>query len=302
MAALEQMAANNFPERAVAMAAEIVEKNPPLIGLQEVYNFMKNGENQEPPFRDYLSDLLQALEDKGASYYVAAIVENLDLSLPIDTALVRLIDRDVILAREDVETEIVDLTSLCRQSMDGCNYKFVLEANSPILGTIAIERGFVAVDTDYGRFFNTHLEVQFPAPDNPFSAFFQSAQAMELIGLINALNIIDRPAGPVIVVGDINSSPEYESIPGIVSPYMQFINAWYVDVWTLRPGNPKGFTCCYEEDLSISEDLYERVDMIFSDLEPSRVKANVVGNDKADQTPSGLWPSDHAGVVVRIEF
>ena len=186
--------------------------------------------------------------------------------------------------------------------MDGCNYKFVLEANSPILGTIAIERGFVAVDTDYGRFFNTHLEVQFPAPDNPFSAFFQSAQAMELIGLINVLNFLDPPAGPVIVVGDINSSPEYESIPGIVSPYMQFINAGYMDVWTLRPGTPKGFTCCYEEDLSIPADLYERVDMIFSDVEPGRVKANVVGNDKADQTPSGLWPSDHAGLVVRIEF
>ncbi len=25
-------------------------------------------------------------------------------------------------------------------------------------------------------------------------------------------------------------------------------------------------------------------------------------NDEADQTPSGLWPSDHAGVVARMKF
>ena len=57
-----------------------------------------------------------------------------------------------------------------------------------------------------------------------------------------------------------------------------------------------------DEDLSIPADLYERIDVIFSNEVPNRVKANVLGNDEADQTPSGLWPSDHAGVAARIEF
>lgn len=302
MTVLDQMAANNFQERAVALAAEIVEKNPHLVGLQEVYNFTINGANQGPPFRDYLEDLLLALENQGASYYVAATVNNSDLSVTLGTAEVHFIDRDLILARDDVETEVVDLTSLCEQSMDGCNYAAHISVESPIGIIIEIKRGFVAVDTLYGRFINTHLEVQFPASDNPLSAFYQSVQAMELIGLINVLNIIDPPEGPVIVVGDVNSSPEYASIPGIVSPYIQFLNANYTDIWTLRPGKPKGFTCCYDVDLSIPADLYERVDMIFSNLEPGRVKANVVGNDEAELTPSGMWPSDHAGVVARIEF
>jgi hypothetical protein len=70
----------------------------------------------------------------------------------------------------------------------------------------------------------------------------------------------------------------------------------------LRPGKPKGFTCCYDEDLTIPADLYERIDMIFSSVEPIRVKANVVGNDEEDQTFSGLWPSDHAEVVDRMKF
>jgi hypothetical protein len=28
----------------------------------------------------------------------------------------------------------------------------------------------------------------------------------------------------------------------------------------------------------------------------------LVGNDPDDRTPSGLWPSDHAGVVARLRF
>jgi endonuclease/exonuclease/phosphatase family metal-dependent hydrolase len=304
-AALMQMAANNFPERALALAAEIVEKKPHLVGLQEVYNLTINGGNSLPPFRDYLEDLLNALEGQGADYYVAATVVNLNLSLTIAPVDVGVIDRDVILARGDVETEVVDLTSLCppwRQSMDGCNYQFVASANTPV-GAIAFQRGYVGVDTLYGRFFNTHLEVRDPDPDNLLSPLVQRLQAMELIFVLDALNVVDPPSGPIIVVGDINSSPEDpDTIPEFKPPYMQLEDAGNVDAWTLQPGKPKGFTCCYDEDLSIAADLYERVDVIFSSEEPDRVKANVVGNDEADQTPSGLWPSDHAGVVARMKF
>jgi hypothetical protein len=50
--------------------------------------------------------------------------------------------------------------------------------------------------------------------------------------------------------------------------------------------------------------LYERVDVIFVSESPiNMIKANAVGNDEANKTiPSGLWPSDHAGVVARGEF
>jgi len=30
------------------------------------------------------------------------------------------------------------------------------------------------------------------------------------------------------------------------------------------------------------------------------VHATVVGDESADRTPSGLWPSDHAGVVASL--
>jgi endonuclease/exonuclease/phosphatase family metal-dependent hydrolase len=310
--ALDQMAANDFTERAEAIAATIVEKDPELIGLQEVYNIRINNMNDQPPFRNYQNDLINALADQGACYTHAATVTNLDLSFgPISVPSygpnISITDNDVILRRCDVTTTVVDLTEypLCRASADGCNYDTVAVANTP-LGPIPFERGYVAVDMIGNfpvRFFNTHLEVRLPDPDQPLSALIQSAQAAELIGLLNFLG----PApGPVIVAGDINSSPEDEIFDigpfTKVPPYTQFVFAGYSDAWELRPGKPKGFTCCFDEDLSFPADLYERIDMIFSDVIPNRVKANVLGNDEADQTPSGLWPSDHAGMAARMEF
>jgi endonuclease/exonuclease/phosphatase family metal-dependent hydrolase len=320
MAALQQVADNNFPERAMAIAAEIVEKNPHLVGLQEVYNITINGQNYLPPYRNYLEDLMQALEYQGASYYVAAIVKNTDLTVAFDGfPTIRVIDRDVILAREDVMAWPLNLPvcPIQNQSEDGCNYSLNASKSDTPIGDIEFLRGYVAVDAVIDslpvRFFNTHLEVRYPA-DDPAAPGIQAAQAYELINSIGVLNMLNQPAGPVIVVGDINSSPEDEVIiiedtddgfMFIVPPYMQFTGGvvpLFIDTWTLRPGKPKGFTCCYEEDLSEPADLYERIDMIFTNELPTRVKANVVGNDPADQTGTGLWPSDHAGVAARLWY
>jgi hypothetical protein len=72
----------------------------------------------------------------------------------------------------------------------------------------------------------------------------------------------------------------------------------------LRPGRPPGFTCCQAEDLLNPDSiLSDRRDMTFTlDMPLGMVKANLVGNDAEDKTPSGLWPSDHAGLVTRIQF
>lgn len=310
--ALAQMASNNFPERAEALAAEIVEKKPHLVALQEVYDITFNGENGPPPFRDYLDDLLDALDDQGASYRVAAIVDNINLPITVPSPsppydVIGVLDRDVILARYDVEADSVDLSSFCvplRQSVDGCNYQVVAIAEDTPVGDIPFERGFVAVDARVGdfefRFFNTHLEVRIPDPTNILSPLVQRLQAAELIFFLNLPTPRDFP---VIVAGDINSSPEDpDDFLGLMPPYMQLENAGYVDVWTLRPGRPRGYTCCFEEDLREPADLYERIDVIFSSELPDRVKANVVGNSESDRTVTGLWPSDHAGVVARLFF
>jgi hypothetical protein len=302
---------NNFPERAEALAAEIVEKKPHLVGLQEVSNFTIDGSNTGPPFNDYLEVLLAALEAQGANYRVAAFVKNVDITFPFASNMIGVLDRDVILARGDVVTEVVDLDGLCQVSEDGCNYQVIAQVPNPIapeLPPLAIERGFLVVDASVGnlsvRFVNTHLEEREVGPYR----VLQFYQAAELTGILAALKSEElNPEGaPLIVVGDFNSDPRDPVLDGpipIVPPYMQLTGAGYADTWTLRPGNPAGFTCCQEEDLlNPDSDLYERVDLIFSSETPAGVKVNTVGNDQPDKTPSGLWPSDHAGVVGRLEF
>ena len=311
-AALGQVAANNFPERAWALAAEIAEKKPHLVGLQEVFNFTLDGSNGIPPFRDHLTDLINALTAQGANYRVAAVVKNMEIQVPLFGRLVGVTDRDAILARSDVTCSVVPVAlSGCKPSLDGCNYQVAASVDSPV-GEITVERGFVAVDAMVGtrpvRFVNTHLEVKQlnPANPNPLMPAIQGAQAFELLSI---LSVFPNPnSAPVILVGDINSSPQDQIfVVGpytIVPPYKQLLNAGYADSWTLRRGSPAGLTCCQATDLlNPNSLLYERIDVVFSSKLPvGKVKVNVVGNDETDKTPSGLWPSDHAGVVTRMKF
>lgn len=342
--ALRSIADNNLPERVHAQAGTIAGKNPHLIGLQEVFSFgcIESGSLPgacflfDAAFNDHLSATLSALADHGANYYVAATVQNLTIPSPgfpfpglpvflgfspVPELFVTVIDRDVILARDDVITSPVPF--ICaRSSIDGCNYDIVAVAMT-LAGPIKQERGFVGVDATVNgktyRFVNTHLEVQVPSPD-PNAPFIQAVQATQLIASVNFFAPPLPSGSQTLVVGDINSSPTDPTfsvplIPGalLYPPYQQLANNTdlfgsplgvpYTDIWNLRPGNPDGFTCCQLADLSNPVSTHdERIDVIFSVSAPMKVKANVLDDAPSDKTASRLWPSDHSSVIGELIY
>jgi hypothetical protein len=248
---LERIAASNFQERAQRQADQIARHLPDLVGLQEVWTLActpKPGPACDQPaiagaFTDHETVTLDALSDLGADYETVARVRNLNLDIPFaiggSFAILEVTDHDVILKRTETVSHAEAVTVDCARSLDGCNYEFSLLFSSP-LGPVDFLRGFVAVDAtvrgkDY-LFVNTHLEIKQPEPANPLSRIFQSIQAAELIEWLDVLQQ-ERPFTPLIVVGDMNSSPEDEPVFDIIiPPYQRVVAAGYADIWTLRPG------------------------------------------------------------------
>jgi hypothetical protein len=335
--ALRQIAANRSQERFTALAAQITKRRPHLVGLQEVWQFKCIPAVQQLPnlppnypctdssiagaFSDHLTGTLTAL---GATYRDVARVENFSIQLfvipagsgtpelPVGTvvpgipffvngvpAFLQVMDRDVILARSDVSTTNVELTCP-RRSEDGCNFNVDL----PLGALGSVERGFLAVDVtingvDY-RFFNTHLEVQ---GNVLIPGEVQALQAFQLID--TALATLP-PGRKLIIVGDMNSSPN-DAPSTLPTPYMQFDAAGFYDVWNLRPGAAPGMSCCQFENLSNKVSaLNQRIDLIYALEMPRKVKeVRLLGEVAADKTRPpgrGLWPSDHASVAGRLQY
>lgn len=324
IATLTQIAANRAPERLDALAREILEREPQLVGLQEVWEFtclpvpdlpLPPGYGCDDPsirdaFNDHLGLTLAAL---GGRYEAVAKVTNLDLQsfgihpgIPFFVngvpAFLRVRDRDVILAASEVAGSATRVDFGCAPELvsdDGCNFQVVVELD--LIGRI--ERGFVGVDVtvDQGRyrFINTHLETR----DPPLPAIVQALQMQELLGRIAATMPPDRR---LILVGDFNSDPGEAPDP-LPTPYMQAHAAGFADAWLLRPGNVAGLTCCQAADLAnTSSQLSQRIDHLFLGAMPARVKqVRTLGatvGDRLSPPGRGLWPSDHAAVVADLAY
>ncbi|MGZ8201394.1 MAG: endonuclease/exonuclease/phosphatase family protein [Methylosarcina sp.] len=327
---LAQAAQSDFRLRALAQAEAVARRAPDVLALQEVwklscadFDFNPSTGCEDPlianAFVDHLELMLKALNNKGAKYRPAAVVKNLDLEkiniagIPgiafnvngVDAFLVA-VDRDVILVRADVPARPVPLTGCAKPSVDGCNYQVVAEAETP-LGPLAIERGYIAVDATVAgkqyRIFNTHLEVKGEDVGDPLFTFYQASQAYELIQTISLTTPLNRTA---LLLGDINSSPDQpdDLSNGIITPYHQ-LAAEYIDIWDLKPGNPRGYTCCQAEDLKNRRSgLFERIDLIFSVAQPERIRnVRVIGDKPFNKTVvKELWFSDHVAVAAELLF
>lgn len=276
--------ASDFPARAEVLAAEVDKQRPMIVGLQEVSLFTAVGAGGSIEI-DFLEILLDALSDAGLHYRAEAVSPSFTGTLPaIDQTLgfvqATLVDRDVILVRSDVPPS--QLTVL-----DERVGTFNAALTLPLFqGSLRIDRGWGYVDVRVRnrefRFVNTHFEAFDPGE------FIRVQQAKELLE-----GPLDTDL-PVVLVGDMNSNAAGKGLAyGILIDSGGFEDAWS----TANPGEP-GLTCCHDADLRNDlVDLRSRIDLILV-RDGVRVRElERVGIDTGMRTPSGLWPSDHAGVV-----
>lgn len=285
--AFQELGSTNYPLRAELLADEIARTRPHVVGLQEVslVRIHEGTDFPSPPSAtdtvvDFMSILLTALEARGLDYRLVQSVKNTDVELPMVTSAtptfadVRLTDYDAILARRDVATA----NPVAR----------TFTMTLPVPGTpIVVKRGFVAADaTVSGRTYrvvNTHLESAHPG--------VRLGQAAELV------QYLAGETRPIIALGDFNS----DAVTG-EQTYQFLLSQGYADAWLARDGRPtQALTCCQASDLSNTASILdERLDLVLSrNMAGNPVFADVIGDDPSERS-GGLWPSDHAGVVVRF--
>jgi len=306
----------NFPERAAAIAELIEASDAHVVGLQEIALFRYepqsdySGGELPPPdaeivLLDFLDVLNAALQARGLHYSAASKSENMDIELPMCTdaevcfplADIRLTDYDVILVRDDVEWD---------NPADG-NFAAQLPVE---VGTQVIFKpsGWASVDIRFQdnqyRFVNTHLEPADVLPGgevHPGIALIQAGQLAELKGIVEASPF------PVILVGDMNSDDDGGTTP----TYQALTDMGFVDAWVVGQPRGAGYTSNQAPDLmNAMSELSHRIDFVLYRDEfttasghfRGSVSAELLGEEQADRTVSGLWPSDHAGVAATLRI
>jgi endonuclease/exonuclease/phosphatase family metal-dependent hydrolase len=291
----------NFPQRAEAIAGEIQEKEPDLIGLQEVTKWTTAGLSP-PSGYDFLAILQGDLEARGLHYSVGSVAHNANIgpaplvseTCPVVsgqfTCSVQLEDRDVILVNDDTP----ELTWSNPQSG---RYATQQTIESPV-GPLSFDRGWASIDARLKhlpfRFVDTHLETE-------ESPLVQQAQAAEFLAG-------PGKGGTVVATGDFNSAADGSTTTSYaqVTAPGQFRDAW--DESQLGPGN----SCCQESNTpplapgalnNPVSTLKTRIDLILSRgaARSDGDDAELIG-DTPFQAEPPFWPSDHAGVVSTLHL
>jgi endonuclease/exonuclease/phosphatase family metal-dependent hydrolase len=154
----------------------------------------------------------------------------------------------------------------------------------PPFNQIINHGGYVSVDAIVRgrplRFVSVHLI------PNPSTILVHTNELLQLAANSTTL--------PLVFGGDFNTTADDPSNPSYVI-YQTLINAGLTDAW--NPERP-GPTCCQDPNLlNARSKLEHRIDLILLRGAFALEDINLIGNKPSDRTPSGLWPSDHAGIV-----
>jgi hypothetical protein len=275
-------------ERAAAMAREIARHRPHLVALQEAAVLRTGTGGPATTVRmDLVQLLLDALADRGQRYVAVAIVPGLDIQAPSALGFdVRLTNQDAILVRADLLPDALEVSNL---QIEQFGFKLTVPT---MLGPFIDPRGWAAIDVKLRgqrfRFVTTHLDSSVPA--------IRILQAGEL------LKTAANTSLPVIIAGDTNIVADSSLDPSFPA-YQAMINAGFSDAWRVRRAPDPGFTCCQAANLLNPTSLLDqRIDLVMVRGGFGVTDIRLIGNQPADRTVSGLWPSDHAGVAATLRL
>jgi endonuclease/exonuclease/phosphatase family metal-dependent hydrolase len=309
---VRQVEATNFPVRAKGLAKEILEKEPDLVGLQEVALWRTAPPSLGPVFSgmpeatevkyDFLKLLLAQLNKKKALYKPVVVQDEFDFEAPADANGVpgdgpgggtgilanaevngRLTMRDVILMRLHAGVKVSNPKS--------GHFEHLLVEKVAGAKEVTVTRGWTSIDASVRgshkfHFVDTHLEAFDPETQVPS---VRAQQASELVA----------PGGPatsrlpVILVGDLNSDVKTEVKPGDGQAYRVMLGAGFRERSTDKPTG-----CCIESSYDLrsgsAAEMNHKVDHIMtSDPEQVKLVSSAVTGRKMQ---NGYWDSDHAGL------
>jgi endonuclease/exonuclease/phosphatase family metal-dependent hydrolase len=271
-------------ERAAAVASEIAREKPDLVSLQEVATLLTgNGPATTVKF-DYLQLLQADLGALGQNYSVIAKLPEFDATAPSSLGFsVRLVRGDVVLARTS--------DNATASNVQADHYVDHSSLPTPI-GLVQDLRGLASVDVSMGgatlRFATTHLDT---------AQSIQSQQMKELISSLSGATL------PLIVAGDFNANADDPKDPTFAT-YQAAIDAGFVDAWSEANGGDPGYTCCQAANLlNPTSSLNQRIDLALLRGGVGVDDVRLIGDSDGDRiTPSGLWPSDHAGLIATLDI
>ena len=286
-----QVEASDIPARARSIAHEVASAAPDLVALQEVVQWSTGAPGAMAIKYDFLRSILDALRTLGVFYTPIAITRDLDQMVPLDTEgnFLRFKDRDAVLMRVDSPP-----TAVRPYDIQVGTFSHLFQIKNPLSGSLPLPRGWIAVDSMLSkakfRFVTSHVE--------------SIDQAVQLVQANELIAELANTAIPVIIAGDFNSNANRQpQIEDYTETYPALIEAGFTDAWAaVNPRDP-GNTCCHAADLrNPLLSLDRRLDLILTRGALTCISAKLVAADPAARTSSGIWPTDHAGVVATLRF
>ncbi|MFN8160303.1 MAG: endonuclease/exonuclease/phosphatase family protein [Solirubrobacterales bacterium] len=318
---LRDVDTNNFPVRAKGLAREIIQKNPDLVGMQEVAMWRTGPVNLPAALAggcrlaetagtpctattvkyDYLKLLLDQLNKGKQRYRVVKVNTEFDFEAPADydndpsTPVGgtfgadldgRLTMRDVILAKVGAGVTV--------NSSKASHFETLYTPKVSGVVDVPVTRGWLRADVKVRssrpfRFIDTHLEA-FGDPT------IREAQAKELF---TGAGAPAKTSLPAVLVGDLNSDDDTVSGADRLA-YNALKGAGFAERSTASP-----LGCCLNtgiltDDLGSVSDFDHQVDHVMT-RDPKVVKlvnSAVTGRQPAN----GYWDSDHAGLFSRLRI